>query len=131
MIVSRTPFRLPLGGGGTDLPSYYTKFGGSLLSVAINKYIYVIVNKNFDRSIKVSYRKIEEASNLDEVQHPIAREAMRLMGVTDLRSGRDMTVKETERPDCPREIAVRGAEPGRPDSWLRFPVSGDRSGGAA
>ncbi|MFA6489928.1 MAG: galactokinase [Candidatus Micrarchaeia archaeon] len=83
MIVSRTPFRLPLGGGGTDLPSYYSKYGGSLLSVAISKYIYVIVNRNFDKGIKVSYRKIEEATNLDEVQHPIAREALRLAGVHD------------------------------------------------
>ena len=83
MIVSRTPFRLPLGGGGTDLPSYYSKHGGSLLSVAISKYIYVIVNKNFDKGIKASYRKIEDVKTLDELQHPIAREALRLMGVTE------------------------------------------------
>lgn len=83
MIVSRTPFRLPLGGGGTDLPSYYSKYGGSLLSVAISKYIYVIVNKNFDKGIKASYRKIEEVKNLEDLQHPIAREALRLMGVNE------------------------------------------------
>lgn len=83
MIVSRTPFRLPLGGGGTDLPSYYGKHGGSLLSVSLNKYIYVIVNKNFDKGIKASYRKIEEVQKLDDLQHPIAREALRLSGVTE------------------------------------------------
>jgi len=83
MIVSRTPFRLPLGGGGTDLPSYYSKHGGSLLSVAISKYVYIIVNKNFDRGIKASYRKIEDVKSLDELQHPIAREALRMMGVTE------------------------------------------------
>jgi len=83
MIVSRTPFRLPLGGGGTDLPSYYSKHGGSLLSVAINKYVYIIVNKNFDKNIKASYRKIEDVKSLDDLQHPIAREALRLAGVTE------------------------------------------------
>ena len=82
MIVSRTPLRLPLGGGGTDLPSYYSKHGGSLLSVAINKYVYVIVNKNFDKSIKASYRKIEVADSLDSIEHPIVREGLRHMGVT-------------------------------------------------
>jgi D-glycero-alpha-D-manno-heptose-7-phosphate kinase len=83
VIVSRTPFRLPLGGGGTDLPSYYSKHGGSLLSVAINKYIYVIVNKNFDRGIKASYRKIEEVGSVDELEHPLARECLKLAGVRE------------------------------------------------
>ena len=81
MIVSRTPLRLPLGGGGTDLPSYYSKFGGSLVSVAINKYVYVILNKNFDKSIKASYRKIEVAEKLDDIEHPLVRECLRLMGI--------------------------------------------------
>ena len=83
MIVSRTPLRLPLGGGGTDLPSYYSKFGGSLLSVAISKYMYVIVNKNFDRSIKASYRKIEVVNKLDDLEHPLARECLRLADVKE------------------------------------------------
>ena len=84
MIVSRTPLRLPLGGGGTDLPSYYSKYGGSLLSVAINKYVYVVVNKHFEKSIKASYRKIEVADSLDEIEHPLVRESLRLM---DIREG--------------------------------------------
>ena len=82
MIVSRTPLRLPLGGGGTDLPSYYSKYGGSLLSVAINKYVYVIVNKNFDKGIKASYRKIEVADDLESIEHPLVREGLRLMGIS-------------------------------------------------
>ena len=81
MIVSRTPLRLPLGGGGTDLPSYYSKFGGSLLSVAINKYVYVIVNKGFDKGIKAVYRKVETASSPDGIEHPIVREALKLNGI--------------------------------------------------
>src|SRR3989338_8300773 len=81
MILVRAPLRLPLGGGGTDLPSYYSKFGGSLVSVAINKYVYVILNKNFDKSIKASYRKIEVAEKLDDIEHPLVRECLRLMGI--------------------------------------------------
>jgi len=77
MIVSRTPLRLPIGGGGTDLPSYYSKYGGSLLSVAINKYVYVIVNKNFDKGIKAVYRKVETADSPDQIEHPIVREALK------------------------------------------------------
>lgn len=82
MIVSRTPLRLPLGGGGTDLPSYYSKYEGSLISVALNKYMYVIVNRNFDNSIKASYRKIEVVDELEKLEHPLAREALRLTNVT-------------------------------------------------
>jgi len=83
MIVSRTPFRLPLGGGGTDLPSYYSKYGGSLLSVAINKYVYVIVNRNFDKTIKASYRKIEVVDRLEDLQHPLVREGLKLAGISE------------------------------------------------
>ncbi len=83
MIVSRTPLRLPLGGGGTDLPSYYSKYGGSLVSVALNKYMYVIVNRNFDKSIKASYRKIEVVDSLDQLEHPLVRESLRLLGITE------------------------------------------------
>lgn len=84
MIVSRTPLRLPLGGGGTDLPSYYSKYGGSLLSVAISKYVYVIINKSFDKSIKAVYRKVETVNTLDEIEHPIVREALKF---NDIKGG--------------------------------------------
>lgn len=83
MIVSRTPLRLPLGGGGTDLPSYYGKHSGSLFSVAINKYVHVIVNRNFDRRIKASYSKIEVVDRLEEIKHPLVREGLRHMGITE------------------------------------------------
>jgi D-glycero-alpha-D-manno-heptose-7-phosphate kinase len=81
MIVTRTPVRVPLGGGGTDLPSYYTQYGGSLLSAAINKYIYVTVNKRFENSIRVSYSETEIADTADEIRHPIVREALRLLNI--------------------------------------------------
>lgn len=84
MIVSRTPLRLPLGGGGTDLPSYYSSYGGSLLSVAISKYVYVVVHKNFENKVKASYRKIEVVDRLDDLEHPLVREGLRMM---DIREG--------------------------------------------
>ena len=79
MIITRTPVRIPLGGGGTDLPSYYSKKGGALISAAINKYIYVTVSKRFERSIRVSYSKTEIVDDPREIQHPIVREALKLL----------------------------------------------------
>jgi D-glycero-alpha-D-manno-heptose-7-phosphate kinase len=79
MIVTRTPIRIPLGGGGTDLPSYYTQYGGFLISAAIDKYIYITVNKRFEKSIRVSYSSTEIADSVDDIKHPIVREALRLL----------------------------------------------------
>jgi len=81
MIVTRTPVRIPLGGGGTDLPSYYTQYGGSLISAAIDKYIYVTVNKRFEDSIRVSYSVTEIAEKAEKIKHPIVREALKLLGI--------------------------------------------------
>ena len=81
MIVTRTPLRIPLGGGGTDLPSYYTRFGGFLISAAVDKYIYITVNKRFENSIRVSYSKTEIVDHPDEIQHPIVREALQLLKI--------------------------------------------------
>ncbi len=81
MIVTRTPVRIPLGGGGTDLPSYYTQYGGSLLSAAIDKYIYVTVNKRFEDSIRVSYSVTEIAEKAEKIKHPIVRGALKLLGI--------------------------------------------------
>jgi len=81
MIVTRTPVRIPLGGGGTDLPSYYTQYGGFLISAAIDKYIYITVNKRFEKSIRVSYSSTEIADSVDDIKHPIVREALRLLKV--------------------------------------------------
>jgi len=81
MIVTRTPVRIPLGGGGTDLPSYYTQYGGFLISAAIDKYIYITVNKRFEKSIRVSYSSTEIADSVDDIKHPIVREALRLLKI--------------------------------------------------
>ncbi len=78
MILARAPFRIPLGGGGTDLPSYYSEHGGFLLSAAINKYMYVYVNRPAaDDFIRVKYSRYEKVSSPDEVKHDLVRPALR------------------------------------------------------
>jgi len=81
MLVTRTPLRIPLGGGGTDLPAYYEQHGGFLVSAAINKYVYILVNERFEDSIRVSYSKTEIANNISDIEHPIVREALRYVGI--------------------------------------------------
>ena len=76
MIIARSPLRITLGGGGTDLPSYYREYGGFVISAAIDKYVYVTVTRPFEPGIYLKYSKIEEVRHVDEVQHPIIREAL-------------------------------------------------------
>jgi D-glycero-alpha-D-manno-heptose-7-phosphate kinase len=80
MIITRSPLRITLGGGGTDLPSYYRQHGGFLISAAIDKYVYVTVMRPFTEGIYLKYSKLEHVTHIDEVQHPIIREALRLTG---------------------------------------------------
>jgi len=75
MIIIRSPLRISLGGGGTDLPSYYEKFGGYFISAAINKYIYITLNDNFSKDLIVKYSKTERVENSAKIEHPILREA--------------------------------------------------------
>ena len=79
MIVTRTPFRIPLGGGGTDLPSYYSRYGGFVVSAAINRYVYIMINRRFEDSIRVSYSQTEIVEEVSQVQHPIVREALKFI----------------------------------------------------
>lgn len=83
MIITRSPLRLSLGGGGTDLPSYYRKFGGFLLSAAIDKYVYITIHQTFFNELIIKYSSLERASSVDEVHHPIIREALKLVGITE------------------------------------------------
>src|ERR1700704_1343412 len=80
MITTRSPLRISLGGGGTDLPSYYREHGGFLIAGAINKYVYVNVMRPFTQGIYLKYSHLEHVSAIDEVIHPIIREAIRMMG---------------------------------------------------
>ena len=81
MIISRTPLRISLGGGGTDLPSYYRSAGGGfLVAAAITRHVYVAVNRNFDDDILLKYSRIERVGCVDEIRHPLLREALRTTG---------------------------------------------------
>lgn len=81
MIVSRAPVRFSLGGGGTDLPAYAERFGGYVVSAAIDKYIYVTANRRFYRDIRLAYSKTEIVPSVDRIEHPIFREALRMVGI--------------------------------------------------
>jgi D-glycero-alpha-D-manno-heptose-7-phosphate kinase len=82
LIITRSPLRISLGGGGTDLPSYYRKHGGFVLSAAINRYVYITINEAFRPRIILKYAKLEDVAHVEEIQHPIIREALRLTGIT-------------------------------------------------
>ena len=79
MIVTRTPFRVTLGGGGTDLPSYYRLHDGFLISAAIDKYVYVTVMRPFVPGIFLKYSQLERVDAADDIRHPIIRETIRLL----------------------------------------------------
>jgi D-glycero-alpha-D-manno-heptose-7-phosphate kinase len=79
LIVSRTPFRLPLGGGGTDLPIYYTKYGGFFISGAVDKYMHIVVNDRFEPGIRVSYSQTEIVDVPSSIRHPLVREALKML----------------------------------------------------
>jgi len=81
MIISRTPLRVSLAGGGTDIKDYYGSGYGSVLSMAIKKYMYVTVNRRFEDDIRVSYSKTEIADSVDKVEHGIVRECLRKVGI--------------------------------------------------
>ena len=82
MIITRTPFRITLGGGGTDLPSYYSKYNGFIFAAAINKYMFINLNRPIvDDLVRVKYAKSETVTHRDELQHDIAKEAMRMMDI--------------------------------------------------
>jgi D-glycero-alpha-D-manno-heptose-7-phosphate kinase len=76
VIFSRSPLRLSLGGGGTDLPSYYERFGGFLIAGAIDKYVYMLVHTVFQKRYRMKYSEIEEVDDVSEIRHPILRETL-------------------------------------------------------
>lgn len=81
MIVARSPVRITLGGGGTDLPSYYSRYGGFLIAGAINKYILISANKHFFNTYKLKYSDKEETSSVGDIKHNFFREALRLVDI--------------------------------------------------
>src|SRR5260221_7141167 len=83
MIITQTPLRIGLLGGGTDLPDYYREHGGRVLNCALDKYIYVIVKQRFDDDIYVNYSKKEIVSRVEDLEHELVREAMQMTGVAN------------------------------------------------
>ncbi|HTD67824.1 MAG TPA: GHMP kinase [Candidatus Limnocylindria bacterium] len=88
MIISRTPLRMSFVGGGSDLPSFHRRFGGAVVSTAVNKFVYITLNEKFDHRVRVSYSRTEEADTVAEIQHPLVRESMTLL---DIRGGIEIT----------------------------------------
>ncbi|EKD62938.1 MAG: hypothetical protein ACD_52C00014G0004 [uncultured bacterium] len=88
MLISKTPLRVSFVGGGTDIPWYYKKYGGAVVSTAINKYIYITINTKFDHKIRVSYSKTEIVDKVHDLRHELVREALKL---TKLDGGIEIT----------------------------------------
>lgn len=83
MIICRSPLRISLGGGGTDLPSYYREHEGFLIAAAIDKYVYITLHQTFVQDLILKYSQLERVVSVDAVQHPIIRESLRMLGVTE------------------------------------------------
>jgi len=82
MIISKTPFRVSLAGGGSDFAEYYRHKPGTVISLALNRHMYVTANRRFDRSIRVSYTQTEIVDEVDQLQHELIREALKMTGMT-------------------------------------------------
>lgn len=96
MIITRTPVRISLGGGGTDLPSYSDRFGGMVISAAINRYMFISINRSFGDDYLLKYSRLERAKTISDIEHPIIREALQryylapgieVVSVADIPSG--------------------------------------------
>ena len=87
MIITKTPFRMSFFGGGTDIERFFNIYGGSVLSTTFDKYCYVTVRhlpRFFDYKSQVTYSKIERVDSIDEINHPMVREAMRMFDMNEL-----------------------------------------------
>jgi len=81
LIISKTPLRLTLGGGGTDLPSYFSRYGGFVVTSALDKYLYLVIKRRFEEEVRLSYSVTEIVKSIDDIKHPVVREALRLLGL--------------------------------------------------
>ena len=85
MIMTRGPLRISLGGGGTDLPSYYQEHGGFLVAAAIDKYVYIMLHRRFIAKVLLKYSHMEEVDRIENIKHPLIRESLRMLEWDDLR----------------------------------------------
>ncbi|WP_342146843.1 hypothetical protein [Rickettsiella endosymbiont of Aleochara curtula] len=81
MLITRSPLRISLGGGGTDLPSYYREHGGFLIAAAIDKYVYITLHQTFVEDLIIKYSSLEKVNKLEDIQHPIIRESLKYIGI--------------------------------------------------
>ena len=81
MIISQTPYRVSFAGGGTDLPAFYRQEYGAVLSMAIDKHMYVTVSPRFEKTTRVAYTKVEIADSVNDIQHELVREALKITGL--------------------------------------------------
>jgi D-glycero-alpha-D-manno-heptose-7-phosphate kinase len=98
VIISQTPLRVSFLGGGSDLPSYYRRNGGAVLSTAIDQSVYVTVSRKFDNALRVSYSRTEEVAHASQIEHPLVREALALLGIeggVEITSVADIPAKGT------------------------------------
>jgi D-glycero-alpha-D-manno-heptose-7-phosphate kinase len=84
VIITRSPLRITLGGGGTDLPSYYERHGGFLIAAAIDRYVYITIHDNFSDDLIVKYSRLERVPSAECVEHPLIRESLGLLGLDAL-----------------------------------------------
>ena len=88
MIITKTPFRMSFFGGGTDMEDFFNEYGGAVISTTFDKYCYVIVRhlpRFFDYSTELSYSKIERVNNIDDIQHPLVKNAMKMLDMDEIR----------------------------------------------
>ncbi len=144
MIISRTPLRMSFVGGGSDLPSYYKKMGGAVLSTTIDKYIYVTVNKKFDNDIRLSYSITENESSIQQIKHPIVRNTLDLLDIqggieitsisdipsqgSGLGSSSSYTVALLHALYTYKGKSISKEEMGRLSSYIEIDLCGDRIG---
>src|SRR2546423_15510542 len=95
MIITRSPLRISLGGGGTDLPSYYREHSGFLIAAAIDKYVYINVHRRFVEGFLLKYSHLEKAATIEKIKHQIIREALKLVEI------KERTLEITSMADIP------------------------------
>ena len=136
MVISQTPYRVSFAGGGTDLPAFYRREFGAVLSTTIDQHMYVTIHRRFEPSIRISYSKTETAETIDEIQHDLVREAMRLH--RDRRTARDHDDRRRARGDrdglqqqpdrrpAQRPVSPTAARSSAASTWRSWPA-GSRS----
>jgi len=81
VIVTKTPLRMSFVGGGSDLPVFYRRYGGAVVSTAIDKFVYITLNKKFDQGIRLCYSRVEKPASVAKIKHPLVREALQMLGI--------------------------------------------------